>query len=115
MLMAYNYQIFKPMEIEYILTILGGFLLYATGLVGVYVNIRIKLKELEVKFANLKSDLDSHKQTTGTNVKSLETRNTIEHDAIIIKIDNLLEKVTEIRVEQATVSTLLETKNKSKT
>jgi hypothetical protein len=103
------------METEYVLTILGGFLLYATGLIGVYVNIRIKLKELDVRLANLKSDFDSHKISAGYSVKNLETRNTIEHDAIILKMDSLLEKVTEIRVEQATVSTLLETKNKSKT
>jgi hypothetical protein len=103
------------MEIEYILTILGGFLLYATGLIGVYVNIRIKLKELDVRLTNLKDDVDSHKLSASINVKSLETRNTIEHDAIIIKIDNLLEKVTEIRVDQATVNTLIETQTKSKT
>ncbi|MCK9399604.1 MAG: hypothetical protein M0Q51_06370 [Bacteroidales bacterium] len=103
------------MELEYILTIIGGFLLYATGLVGVYVNIRIKLKELEVKLTNLKEDLSQHKLITGINVKNLEERNTLEHDSISLKMDNLLEKVTEIRVEQATVSASLSTSIKFKT
>ena len=103
------------MELEYIFTIIGGFLFYATGLVGVYVNIRIKLKELEVKYSNLKDDLGQHKLATGINVKRLEERNTLEHDSIIVKIDNLLDKVTEIRVEQATVSASLDSKKQTKT
>jgi hypothetical protein len=95
------------LQTETVLTIIGGFLLYATGLIGVYVNIRIKLKELDIKYSNLKQDLDSHKLSTGSNLVRLEERNSLEHDSIIVKIDSLLEKVTEIRVEQATVSASL--------
>lgn len=83
------------------LTIIGFLLFYATGLIGVYINLRIKLKELEIRFLNLQEEFLRHKQSIGTNVVRLEERNTLEHDSIMIKIDALLEKVTELRVTQA--------------
>jgi hypothetical protein len=89
------------MTVQDILTIIGLFLLYATGLVGVFVNLRIKIKEIEIKMLNLQDELAQHKVSIGCNVQRLEERNTIEHDSIMIKIDALLEKVTELRVTQA--------------
>jgi hypothetical protein len=89
------------MRTEDIIAIIGGFLLYATGLIGVYVNLRVKLKELEIKMLNLQQELSQHKLSNGINVTRLEERNTLEHDSISVKIDKLLEKITEIRVDQA--------------
>jgi len=89
------------MRIEDILTIVGIFLLYSTGLIGVYVNLKVKLKELEVRLTNLHDDFVRNKSTVGLNVTKLEERNTLEHDTIMVKIDALLEKVTELRVTQA--------------
>ena len=89
------------MRIEDILTIVGIFLLYSTGLIGVYVNLKVKLKELEVRLTNLQDDFVRHKSNVGLNVTKLEERNTLEHDSIMAKMDSLLEKVTELRVTQA--------------
>lgn len=89
------------MTVQDILTIIGLFLLYATGLVGVFVSLRIKIKEIEIKMLNLQDELAQHKVSIGCNVQRLEERNTIEHDSIMVKIDALLEKVTELRVTQA--------------
>lgn len=98
------------MRTEDIIAIIGGFLLYATGLIGVYVNLRVKLKEIEIKMLNLQQELSQHKLSNGINVTRLEERNTFEHDSISVKIDKLLEKITEIRVDQAANNVL----NKSK-
>jgi uncharacterized protein HemX len=89
------------MKIEDILTIIALFLLYSTALIGVYVNLKVKLKELEVRLTNLQEEFIRHKSNVGLNVQKLEERNTIEHDSIMVKIDALLEKVTELRVTQA--------------
>ncbi len=89
------------MRIEDILTIIGIFLLYSTGLIGVYVNLKVKLKELEVRLTNLQEEFVRNKSTVGLNVTKLEERNTLEHDSIMVKIDALLDKVTELRVNQA--------------
>jgi hypothetical protein len=89
------------MTVQDVLTTIGLFLVYSTALVGVYVNLRVKMKEIEIKMLNLQQELSQHKLAIGLNVNSLEKRNTIEHDSIMIKIDNLLEKIIEIRVDQA--------------
>jgi hypothetical protein len=94
------------MTIPDILTAIGLFLVYATALVGVYVNLRVKMKEIEIKMMNLQQELSQHKLAIGLNVNSLEKRNTIEHDSIMIKIDNLLEKIIEIRVDQASANAI---------
>jgi hypothetical protein len=94
------------MTTQDILTTLGLFLVYSTALVGVYVNLRVKMKEIEIKMLNLQQELSQHKLAIGLNVNSLEKRNTIEHDSIMIKIDNLLEKIIEIRVDQASANAL---------
>lgn len=88
------------MKLEDLLTIIGLFLIYTTGLIGVYVNLRVKMKELEIKLASLSEELAAHKLAVGQAVKKLEERNTLEHDSIIEKMDKMLEKIIEIRVEQ---------------
>jgi hypothetical protein len=94
------------MTVQDVLTTIGLFLVYSTALVGVYVNLRVKMKEIEIKMLNLQQELAQHKLAIGLNVNSLEKRNTIEHDSIMIKIDNLLEKIIEIRVDQASANAL---------
>ena len=100
------------MSAENILTIIGLFLLYATGLIGIYVNLRLKLKELEIRLFNIQEEFSQHKMLIGTNVAKLEERNTFEHDSISVKIDKLLEKITEIRVDQASNSCSNKSNNK---
>jgi hypothetical protein len=99
-------------ETETIVTIIGGFAVYATGLIGIYVNIRLKLKELEIRLTNLKVEVDTHRLERISHLSRLESRNSLEHDSITGKIDILIEKVTEIRVEQATVSATLDKSHK---
>ena len=102
------------MILQDLLTIIGCFLLYSTGLIGVYVNLRVKLKELEIKMMNLQEELAQHKLAIGTNVTRLEERNTQEHDSIMVKIDKLLEKLIEIRVDQAANNALNKSNTKTK-
>ena len=59
------------------------------------------MKELEVSILDLKSDLEAHKTRINANVHKFEERNTVEHDHIMDKIDIILEKVTELRIYQA--------------
>ena len=61
------------MTIQDILTAIGLFLVYATALVGVYVNLRVKMKEIEIKMMNLQQELSQHKLAIGLTVKISRT------------------------------------------
>lgn len=87
-----------------IITIVGLFLGYATALIGAYVNLKVKLKELDVKILNLEGELNAHRSRINNTVDKFEECNTKEHDAIVVKIDTMLEKITELRVNQASDS-----------
>lgn len=87
------------MEIAEILTIVGLVLLYGGALLTAYVNIRVKIKELDVKILNLQKEFDGNKEKVENDIQRLEDKNSIEHETIMKKIDILIEKIVDIRVQ----------------
>ena len=92
--------------------IVAGFLTYAGALVGIYVNIRVKLKEMEVEIMGIQKDIHECKNAivtdfdyldkkTITAMHEIDEKNSKEHYEILAKIDMILEKLTQVRVEQA--------------
>jgi hypothetical protein len=89
------------MGIAEILTIIGLGLLYGSALIMSYINIRIKIKELEMKIMGLQHDFDVNKKKVEIDISKLEDRNTTEHREIMEKVDIIIEKISEIRISQA--------------
>lgn len=100
------------MELSELLTLIGFGLVYVGALIATITNIRIKIKELEVKIMNVQNELQENKVISECRIQKLEERNTKEHDAIsskvdaltvnlYAKIDSLLEKIIELKVQAA--------------
>ena len=49
------------MVLSNIIVIGSLFISYITGLVGVYVNLKVKMKELEIKIISIQGELTEHK------------------------------------------------------
>lgn len=88
------------MEIGGILTIIGLVLAYSTALVGIYVIIMVKLKELDVRILNLQTDFDDHKTANNIIFNELKAGNTSERTLIFSKMDTMLDKITDLRINQ---------------
>lgn len=91
-----------------ILTLISFGLVYIGVLIATITNIRIKIKELDVRILNLKSEIDENKLDAALKIQKLEDRNTREHESILCKVDNLsakmdsmLEKINEVKVQIA--------------
>lgn len=87
-----------------ILTIIGLCLLYGGALISAYINIRLKIKELDVKLQTLEEALEVHEIQIGNSVSKLEEKNTHEHNNLNVKIDMIIEKITDIKVTAATAA-----------
>jgi len=57
------------MEIKDIISIISLVLLYLTGLIGFWINVKIKLNELEIKMKELKLHIDENENTIKSNKK----------------------------------------------
>jgi hypothetical protein len=100
------------MDLSELLTLIGFGLFYLAALITSIINIRLKLKELEIKIIGLENDLKETKIFSNKEMRELEARqdacmnkleqsNTTEHNVIMTKIDIILEKITEIKVNAA--------------
>lgn len=89
------------MGLNEILTIIGIGLIYASALITTYVNIRLKLKELDVKILRIEKDFREYKTNIDCDMGKLEDKNSLEHGEIMDKIDIIVEKISDIRVHQA--------------
>lgn len=83
------------MTLSEILTIVGMFLLYGGALIGLYINVRVKMKELEVRILTLESDMIENEKRAAREIAKLELKNTHEHEHIVKRIDALMEKLND--------------------
>jgi len=102
------------MTTQEILIVIGLFLTYATALIGIYVNVRVKMRELEVQIMQLQKDIHECKTAIDSDfdyldkksiqaMREMDEKNSAEHHEIMAKIDMILERITQVRVEQARV------------
>lgn len=80
-------------------------LTYIGALVGIYVSMRVKLKELDVKLFNIEKDLEAYKVKNDETSERINTLNRHDHADIIIKLDQMMEKIYNIKIENAKTNT----------
>lgn len=83
-----------------ILTTIGLILIYSTALVKIYIDVKVKLKELDVKIVNLQADFIEHKTSNENTNAQLTEQRSAERFAIFGKMDLMLEKITDLRINQ---------------
>lgn len=88
------------MEISNIITIIGLFLTYITGLIGIYVSLKVKIKELEVKIAGLQKEIEEHKLDNKTDIDKIFSSQRQDIKEINQKLDVLLERFFELKNSQ---------------
>lgn len=59
---------------------------YLTALIGIYVNMQVKIKALDVKITELEKDLKEHKVLTNLNYDKLDK-----------KLDSILDKLYDLK------------------
>lgn len=84
------------MDPNTIVAIVGLFVTYLTSLIAIYVNIKVKLKEMEVKLASIQSELTEHKSSTERDISKLISDQREDNKLIHTKLDSLLEKIFEL-------------------
>lgn len=89
------------MGIAEILTIIGLALVYGSALITAYINIRVKMKELDVKIINLQKEFDEEQIKVQKNLEKLEENNSKVYNQIMNKVDIIIEKITDVRIAQA--------------
>lgn len=70
---------------EIVSIIIAG-LSYVTALIGIYVNMQVKIKALDVKITELEKDLKEHKILTNSNYDKLDK-----------KLDSILDKLYDLK------------------
>jgi len=92
-------------NMELILTGVGLLILWVSTLVGQVIWVNVKLKELDMKSETNKENLTKHIKWTetqqinnDTKFKELIGENKEEHRDLSIKLDNLIDKFSDLRV-----------------
>jgi hypothetical protein len=95
----------KMSVVEYI-TLLSLLLLYSGGIIGIYVKMNVKLKELEIminrNYENYEKHLiDTEKKFEQTNKRFdiIKNDNKKEHKEILVKVETLLEKLNNFQID----------------
>lgn len=83
-----------------IITIIGLFITYLTGLIGIYVSLKVKIKELEVKIAGLQKEIEEHKLDNKTDIDKIFSSQRQDIKEINQKLDVLLERFFELKNSQ---------------
>lgn len=88
------------MENSNIITIIGLFITYVTGLVGIYVSLKVKIKELEVKIAGLQKEIEEHKMDNKNDIDKIFSSQREDIKEINQKLDLLIERFFELKNSQ---------------
>lgn len=88
------------MEISNIIAIIGLFLTYVTGLVGIYVSLKVKIKELEVKIAGIQKEFEEHKMDNKCDIDKIFSSQREDIKEINQKLDLLIERFFELKNTQ---------------
>lgn len=83
------------MSVAEILTIIITGIGYLSMLIGMYINTKVKMKEMEVRILNLESDLTNFKNDVNKAFETIIQRNSVEHDKIYNRLDDLINKMFE--------------------
>ena len=83
-----------------IIATIGLVLLYSTALVKIYLDVKVKLTKLDLKILNLETEFNEHKIISEAVNVRLEDKSTTERTAIFNKMDTMLEKIVELRINQ---------------
>lgn len=81
------------MSVAEILTIVITGIGYLSMLIGMYINTKVKMKEMEVRILNLESDMTNFKNDVNKTLDTIIQRNSIEHDKIYNRLDDLINKM----------------------
>ena len=84
------------MELNSIIAIVALTLTYTTTLIATYINIRIKIKELEVKITSIQSELIEHKADNKSDLDKMISSHREDIKQINEKLDTLLDKLFEL-------------------
>lgn len=85
------------MEINTIIAIIALFLTYITSLVGLYINIKVKMKELEVKIINIQGELTEHKIDNSKDIDKIIQSQKADILLLNNKLDLMLERIYELK------------------
>jgi len=85
------------MELSNIIVIGSLFISYITGLVGVYVNLKVKMKELEVKIISIQGELTEHKIDNSKDIDKIIQSQKADILLINNKLDLMLERIYELK------------------
>lgn len=83
------------MSVAEILTIVITGIGYLSMLIGMYINTKVKMKEMEVRILNLESDMTNFKNDVNKAFETIVQRNSVEHDKIYNRLDDLINKMFE--------------------
>jgi hypothetical protein len=87
------------MSIGEIITIISLIIAYSGALIGIYVNLRVKLKELDVKMIEFEKDLINFKRDTFMSIEKMDIKNSTDHNSISDKLDKLFDKIIELKLD----------------
>lgn len=85
------------MELSNIIVIGSLFISYITGLVGVYVNLKVKMKELEIKIISIQGELTEHKIDNSKDIDKLIQSQKADTMLLNNKLDLMLERIYELK------------------
>lgn len=90
---------------EIILILVGFVLTYGAAFLAAWININLKIKELEMKLIALENmhnkdinDLRILIERFMTGIETINTQNTNEHEKIIAKVDTIKENINDIKI-----------------
>jgi len=94
------------MSIDTWLAIIGIVLAYGTALVAGYVNINVKIKELEMRITSLRDSTNSDISNLANLVAAFiirsekcEDENKQAHEKVLVKIDEVKDSLSNIKIE----------------
>jgi len=87
------------MNLSTIISIVAILLGYAGAVVSLYVNLRIKLKALDLKILEIEKNLLEFKNLSQNTMEKLDIKNSTEHNVILNKLDKLLDKLIELKLD----------------
>lgn len=85
------------MELSNIIIIGSLFISYITGLVGVYVNLKVKMKELEIKIISIQGELTEHKIDNSKDIDKIIQSQKADILLLNNKLDLMLERIYELK------------------
>jgi len=87
------------MNLSTIISIVAILLGYAGAVVSLYVNLRIKLKALDLKILEIEKDLLEFNKLSQNTMEKLDIKNSTEHNVILNKLDKLFDKLIELKLD----------------